>query len=109
MLESARVLRQFPYNSLRTLLPLSTHSLEFQPTEKLTLERLQELNVNSDSFFWPEEEKLFQHIISLNQEALAFKEKDRGTLKESYFSLYIIPTVPHTLWTHYNILIPPEI
>jgi hypothetical protein len=34
----------------------------------------------------------------LNEEALAFEDKDRGMLKESYFSDYIMPTVPHTPW-----------
>lgn len=31
----------------------------------------------------------------LHQDALTFEDTDRGTLKESYFSLYIIPIVPH--------------
>jgi hypothetical protein len=65
------------------------------------------INVNSKGFLSPEEEKLFQHIIMLNEEALAFTDEERGTLKESYFSPYIIPTVPHTPWEHKNLPIPP--
>jgi len=45
----------------------------------------------------------------LNQHSLACKEHKRGTLKESYFTPYIIPTVPHTPWEYKNIPIPPGI
>jgi hypothetical protein len=67
------------------------------------------LQINSSGFLCPEEVKLFQHIMQLNQETLAFEETDRGTLKESYFSPYIIPTVPHMPWKYKNIPIPPGI
>ncbi|KAA1468289.1 hypothetical protein DENSPDRAFT_750516, partial [Dentipellis sp. KUC8613] len=58
---------------------------------------------------WPEEEKLFMNVMCLNEDALAFEETDRGTFKESYFSPYIIPTVPHVPWAYKNIPIPPGI
>jgi len=45
--------------------------------------------------------------MHLNQDALAFKETDHDTLKESYFSPYIIPTIPHATWEYRNIPIPP--
>src|SRR6267378_4241260 len=32
---------------------------------------------------------------------------ERGTLKDSYFSPYIIPTIPHSPWEYKNIPIPP--
>ena len=32
---------------------------------------------------------------------------ERETLKESYFSPYIIPTIPHLPWEYKNIPIPP--
>jgi hypothetical protein len=67
------------------------------------------LKINSLKFLWLEEDKLFQHIMLLNQDTLAFKETDRGTLKESYFTSCIIPTVPHVPWEYKNIPIPPGI
>lgn len=67
------------------------------------------LNINPDKFLWPEDEKLFVHVMMLNEDALAFQESQRGTFKESYFSPYIIPTVPHEPWKFKNILIPPDI
>ncbi len=60
-------------------------------------------------YLWPEEEKLFTHIFFLNQHALAFQETDRGTLRDDYFSPYIIPTVEHEPWVEKNIPIPPGI
>ncbi|KAL0957816.1 hypothetical protein HGRIS_000003 [Hohenbuehelia grisea] len=91
---------------LLTLPPLLIRPPEFTPTTKLTLERLELLNINSDNFLWPKEEKLFQHIMKLNEHSLAFEEQDRGTLKESYFTPYIMPTIPHVPWEYKNIPYP---
>ncbi|KDR84199.1 hypothetical protein GALMADRAFT_21209, partial [Galerina marginata CBS 339.88] len=87
--------------------PLPIRPPEFMPTKKITEARMTELNVNSQGFLWPEEEKLFKHVMMLNEEGIAFEDVERGTLKESYFSPYIIPTVPHTPWEEKNIPIPP--
>jgi hypothetical protein len=43
----------------------------------------------------------------LNEDAIAFEDTERGTLKDSYFSPYIVPTVPHIPWEYKNIPIPP--
>src|SRR5215471_11267002 len=45
----------------------------------------------------------------LNEGAIAFEDTERGTLREDYFSPYIIPTIPHIPWEHKNIPIPPGI
>jgi hypothetical protein len=52
--------------------------------------------INSTGFLWPEEEKLFQHVMILNEDGIAFEDVERGTLKEEFFSPYIIPTIPHS-------------
>ena len=44
-----------------------------------------------------------------NEKALASVDTECGTLKESYFSPYIMPTVAHDPWAFKNILIPPGI
>jgi len=67
------------------------------------------LNVNTKGFLLPEEEKLFKHIMILDEDAIAFEDAERGTLKESYFDPYIIPTIPHIPWEYRNIPIPPGI
>lgn len=107
--EEARVHRSFPHRPLDTLPPLTSTPPKFTPTERLTEERIDGLEVNKDGFLWPEEENLFKHILKLNEATLPFEEKDRGTLSRSYFSDYIMPTVPHTPWEYKNIPIPPGI
>ena len=105
--EDCYVSRQIPEDPLLTLPQLPTHPPKFAPTQKITLERMAMLNINSDGFLSSEEEKLFQFIMVLNEHAIAFEDIERGTLKESYFSPYIIPTVPHSPWEYKNIPIPP--
>ena len=101
-----QVTRQIPEDPLLTLSPLPTRPPEFTPTAKISMERLAELNINATGFLWPEEEKLFQHVMKINETGIAFEDIERGTLKESYFSPYIIPTIPHLPWEYQNIPIP---
>ena len=107
--EEARVTRHFPENPLDSLPELSPNPPDFIPTERLTWERMKDINLNPTNFLWSEEEKLFQHILKLNEATLAFEEKERGTLRQDYFSDYIMPTIPHTPWEFKNIPIPPGI
>ena len=46
-------------------------------------------------------------VMKLNKIGIAFEDIERGTLKELYFSPYIIPTIPHPPWEYKNIPIPP--
>ncbi|KIY61308.1 hypothetical protein CYLTODRAFT_363075, partial [Cylindrobasidium torrendii FP15055 ss-10] len=107
--QEARVERRIPEDPIKSLPILPTHPPEFIPTAKLTKERMAEFQLSKDNFLLPEEVKLFQHILQLNEEALAFEDQDRGTLKQSYFSDYIMPVVPHTPWEYRNIPIPAGI
>ncbi|KII83149.1 hypothetical protein PLICRDRAFT_80777, partial [Plicaturopsis crispa FD-325 SS-3] len=107
--EQARVHRRIPVDPLLSLPKLTPMPPEFVPTKKLSLERMQHLEVNNNGYLWPEEEKLFYHILRLNEGALAFTDQDRGTLSGEYFSPYIMPTIPHKAWECRNIPIPPGI
>ncbi|EKM49149.1 uncharacterized protein PHACADRAFT_67400, partial [Phanerochaete carnosa HHB-10118-sp] len=107
--EEAKVTRNFPEDPLDSLVPLPTTPPEFIPNGRLTKERLEEINFNADKFLWPEEEKLFTHILQLNQNAFVFEDTQRGSFREDYFSPYIIPIVPHEPWAFSNIPIPPGI
>ena len=104
--EDARVVRKLPENPLASLKSLPYHPPRFIPTDNLTTERMKALEVNHEGFLWPEEEKLFKHIIKVNERVLAFDEEERGTLQEDYFSPYIMPVVPHIPWAHKNYPIP---
>ena len=61
----------------------------------------------SHDFLSPEERKLFLYVLIKNEAATALVDEHRGTLKESYFSPYKIPHVPHEPWQQKNIPIPP--
>ena len=63
--EESRVLRRFPEDPLASLPKLSMHPPKFTPTGRLTQERLDEMNINPDKFLWPEEEKLFKHVLQV--------------------------------------------
>ena len=107
--QEARVKRCFPEDPLLSLPELPFIPPEFVPTKKLTLERIRKLDINASGFLWPEEVKLFLFIFTLNEDALAFSEEERGNLRDDYFSPYIMPVVPHIPWTKPNIPIPPGI
>lgn len=107
--QEARVERKMPHNPLDSLPVLPVKPPDFTPTERLTEERIEALEVNKDNFLWPEEEKLFKHIMMLNERTLPYEERDRGSLSREYFSDYIMPTIPHIPWEFKNIPIPPGI
>ena len=107
--QDAIVHRKFPHNPLEGLPILSRNPPDFMPTKRITADRLKLININGEGFLWPEEEKLFTQVMVLNEAALAFEETDRGTLREDYFSPYIMPTIPHSAWEERNIPIPPGI
>jgi len=104
--EDCYIQREITDDPLTTLPPLPFRPPEFQPTDKISHERMKILNINSKGNLWPEEEKLFRHIMVLNEGGIAFQDIERGTLKDCYFSPYIIPTVEHKPWEDRNIPIP---
>ncbi|KAJ7931962.1 hypothetical protein B0H13DRAFT_2308111 [Mycena leptocephala] len=106
--EYARTRRQFPEDPLRSLPPLPTHPPYFYPTAKLDRERMDSLDINHDGNLM-DEVKLFEHVMRLNEDTLAFVETDRGTFRSDYFSDYIYPIIEHTPRAFKNIPIPPSI
>lgn len=107
--EAARVQRRFPENPLDSLSELPVHPPKFEENGRLTKERLEEMKLNTDGFLWPEEEKLFSHILQTHQNTFVFEDHQRGSFREDYFSPYVIPVVPHVPWAFTNIPIPPGI
>ena len=107
--EEFRTVRRIPEDPLLSLPPLPTHPPDFTPGERLMQERLDELNLNADSFLWPEELKLVQHVLKLNELALAWTEAEKGRFRNEYFSPVKIPVIEHVPWAHKNLPIPPGI
>ena len=106
MPEHMKTRRQFPNDPLQNLPRLPYHPPKFIPSAKITQERMDELAIEEHEELLPEERKLLQHILLLNERSIAFNEEERGTFKRSYFSDYIIPTVEHTPWIEKNIPLP---
>ena len=72
----------------------------------MTQEQFDALELNRDSFLWPEEVKLAAHVLKLNEAALAWTKAERGQFQDEYFSPVKIPAIAHMLWVHKNIPIP---
>jgi hypothetical protein len=101
------VRRTIPEDPLLTLPKLTETLPEFQTTARITQEPMNLLEINNKGYLSKEEEKLFKHMIVLNQDALAFEDSEQGMFKDSYFSPYKIPTVPHMPWEYKNMTILP--
>jgi hypothetical protein len=100
---------RIPVDPLLSLLPLPYCPLNFTPGTRLTQERLDDLDINHYNFLWPEEVRLLQHVLSLNESGLAWTEVEKGRFRDDYFSLIKIPVIEHIPWIHKNILIPSGI
>ena len=104
-----KVTRTMSYDSLLTLVPPNIHFKKVTPTNKFTQEHIDKLTneMHTDNFLLPKEIQMFLYILVKNEAAIAFEDIHRKTLKESYFSPYKIPHVPHVPWQDKNIPIPP--
>ena len=107
--EDCRIIRRRPEDPLLSLQPLPTQPMPFAPGIRLTQERLDDLNLNRFNFLWPEELKLAQHVLKVNEKALAWADIERGSFRDEYFPPVKIPTVAHTPWVLKNIPIPTGI
>jgi len=105
--EEFRTIHRIPKDPLLTLPPLPTHPPNFTPGERLTQERLDELDLNADGFLWPEELKLVIHILKVNKLTLAWTEEEKGRFRDEYFAPVKIPVIEHVPWADKNLPIPP--
>ncbi len=65
--------------------------------------------MNLGNFLWPEELKLLQHVLKLNELGLAWTKAEKGHFWDDYFSPVKIPVIEHIPWAHHNLTIPPGI
>ena len=64
---------------------------------------------NKYNFLWPEEVKLVQHILKIDEHAFAWTKAECSQFCNEYFSPVKIPMIAHTPWVHKNIPIPTGI
>jgi len=74
--EDFRNIHHILEDPLLSLPPLPTHPPDFSPSQHLTEERLEALELNKFDFLWPEELKLLQHILLLNETRLVWTDKE---------------------------------
>ena len=99
-------IRRIPEDPLLSLPPLPIHPPNFVSGQRLTQERLDALELNRFDFLWPEELKLLQHVLLLNETGLAWTDEEQGWFRDKYFSPVKIPVIEHVPWAHKNIPIP---
>ena len=107
--EEFQVVRHLPDDPLAGLEPLPTNPPDFVPGVCFTQERADALNLDPAGWLWPEELKLVRWIVRNHEVAFTWDPSERGCFDEQYFPPVKIPTVPHTLWVHKNIPLPPTI
>ena len=97
------------HSNIANLPKIPTNPRPFEPTGRLTQERIEALRIDDNDFLWPEEKLLVVNLLMLQEGALAWTEQERGTFDAKYFDPIRIPTVEHVPWVHKNIPIPPGI
>lgn len=108
-------LKREPYKPLpKPVLPeFPTHPPkieDFQYTERLTKDRVTLILSNMDTEFLSEEEqRLIFWVLTENEQAVAFEDKECGRFKDEYFPPYVMETVPHEPWQLPPIPIPRAI
>ena len=107
--EDFRILRRIPSDPLLTLPTLPSNPPDFTPGLRLTQDRLDAMGLNQDGFLLPEELKLLQHVLRLNEAGLAWTEAEKGRFRDDYFTPVKIPVIEHIPWAHRNLPIPPGI
>ncbi|KZV59369.1 hypothetical protein PENSPDRAFT_548394, partial [Peniophora sp. CONT] len=89
---------------------LPTDPPPYTPTGRYTPERKAVIDrAHPEGFLWPQERDLLHHLMSVQNEAFAWDDSERGHFREDFFPPVRIPTLPHAPWVERNIPIPPGI
>ena len=95
MLSGIRIVRRFLEDPLETLPSISPYPSLFVPGTCLTKERIEGIELLSNTFLWPEERQLVAQVLQLNEKDLAWDKTEKGRFCEDYFSLVKIPVQEH--------------
>jgi hypothetical protein len=102
--EEFHIVRNIIRDPLDKMLVLLTHPPDFVPSLRYMQEQYEKLQLNPNSFLWPEEEKLAHHLI---KECLSWIEEEKGEFWQYFFLPVCILMVLHMPWVYKNIPIPP--
>ncbi|KAE8218424.1 hypothetical protein CF319_g7702 [Tilletia indica] len=92
---TAAPLRRPPFERDPFLTPLTPWPPPFQPTEKLTEERMEQISFGPPGFLNEAETNLLKWCLSLREKALAFCNAEKGLLSAEYADPIRIELVDH--------------
>ena len=69
---------------------------------------MNKLEINKNVDLQPEEAKLLQHILILNERSIAFTDDKQETFQSDYFSDYHMLVMEHKPWKEKKIPLPLE-
>src|ERR1700753_3031656 len=105
--EKYRIKREIIGDPLEDMPSLPTNPTEFIPTGRYTQERKEIIDgTHAEDFLWDEERKLMHNLMMLHQDAFAWIDQERGSLRQDFFPPIEIPTVKHEVWIEKSIPIP---
>jgi len=97
--ENFRIIRHAHPDPLAGMLPLPIRPPEFTPTGRFTAERRGAMAIGK-GFLWPEEIKLAEWIVSIQNAAFAWTDEERGSFDPKYFAPIEVPVISHIPWMH---------
>jgi len=107
--EEYRIVRRRPSDPMLSLPPVPTHPGPVTPTAHMTKERMDGFDLDKALHLWPEERKLFRHILAANEEAFAWVETERRRFRSDYFPPVKLTVTEHKPWCRRHVPIPPAI
>ncbi|KAE8231777.1 hypothetical protein CF326_g3197 [Tilletia indica] len=78
--------------------PLTAWPPVFEPTSKLTMERIESLYFGHEGFINEAEKALLLHVLRLREDVLAFERSDKRFLNPAYADPYEIRTIDNVPW-----------
>jgi hypothetical protein len=70
-----------PSEPLISMPKLPFHPPDLDLTAKFTQEHREKMEINTEGFLWPEEEKLCFHLIKLQEDGIAWEASERGSVR----------------------------
>ena len=103
-----RIAREIKGDPLRDLPMLSKNPPTFRPTTRYTQEQKEVIDkIHEGDFLWSREKDLLHHLMTLQQDAFAWDDSERGHFREDFFPPVEMPVIEHKPWVLRNIPIPP--
>ena len=97
--ENFRIIRHEHPDPLGDMIPLPIRPPDFVPTGRFTAQRREQMAIGKD-LLWPEEIKLAEWIVAVQNEAFAWIDEERGSFNAPYFTPIEVPVISHIPWLH---------